>query len=75
MPRDLPLFGAGPAGLAYANGGGPSGGHAVNIVRSISEIGGSVSILAKTIPGKEEFHETYPTIIPDDRSALILTCG
>lgn len=55
-PKRIAVVGAGPAGLAYATIAAERG-HAVTLFDAASEIGGQF-ILAKQIPGKEEFHET-----------------
>ncbi len=54
--KNIAVVGAGPAGLAYATVAAERG-HAVTLFEASSEIGGQFN-LAKTIPGKEEFHET-----------------
>ena len=54
--KRIAVVGAGPAGLAYATVAAQRG-HAVTLFEASSEIGGQFN-LAKTIPGKEEFHET-----------------
>lgn len=54
--KKIAVVGAGPAGLAAATELGCRG-HQVTLFDQSSEIGGQFN-LAKTIPGKEEFHET-----------------
>ncbi|QTD57924.1 NADPH-dependent 2,4-dienoyl-CoA reductase [Parasphingorhabdus cellanae] len=54
--KKIAVVGGGPAGLAYATVAAERG-HAVTLFEASSEIGGQFN-LAKTIPGKEEFHET-----------------
>ncbi|WP_422342912.1 FAD-dependent oxidoreductase [Parasphingorhabdus sp.] len=55
-PKKIAVVGGGPAGLAYATVSAERG-HKVTLFEASSEIGGQFN-LAKTIPGKEEFHET-----------------
>ncbi|MEN2976654.1 NADPH-dependent 2,4-dienoyl-CoA reductase [Tistrella sp. BH-R2-4] len=55
-PKRLAVVGAGPAGLAFATTAAERG-HEVVLFEAAGEIGGQFN-LAKTIPGKEEFHET-----------------
>ena len=55
-PKRIAVVGAGPAGLAYATTAAERG-HQVTLFDAAEEIGGQFN-LAKTIPGKEEFHET-----------------
>lgn len=55
-PKKLGVVGAGPAGLAFAINAAQNG-HDVTLYDAASEIGGQFN-MAKTIPGKEEFHET-----------------
>ncbi len=55
-PKHIAVVGAGPAGLAYSCVASERG-HKVTLFEAGSEIGGQFN-LAKTIPGKEEFHET-----------------
>lgn len=55
-PKRIAVVGAGPAGLACATIAAERG-HRVTLFDAASEIGGQFN-LAKTIPGKEEFHET-----------------
>jgi 2,4-dienoyl-CoA reductase (NADPH2) len=55
-PKKIAVVGGGPAGLAYATVAAERG-HKVTLFEASSEIGGQFN-LAKTIPGKEEFHET-----------------
>ena len=54
--KRIAVVGAGPAGLACATVAAQRG-HAVVLFDAAAEIGGQFN-LAKTIPGKEEFHET-----------------
>lgn len=54
-PKNLAVVGAGPAGLAFAINAAERG-HKVTLFDSGSLIGGQLNI-AKTIPGKPEFHE------------------
>ncbi len=54
--KRVAVVGAGPAGLAAATTLAERG-HAVTIFEAADAIGGQFN-LAKTIPGKEEFHET-----------------
>jgi len=56
LKQKIAVVGAGPAGLACATTAA-SRGFDVTLYESASEIGGQFN-LAKTIPGKEEFHET-----------------
>lgn len=55
-PRHIVIVGAGPAGLAAAVTAAKRG-HRVTLYEAEGTIGGQFNI-AKTIPGKEEFHET-----------------
>ncbi|WP_282008433.1 NADPH-dependent 2,4-dienoyl-CoA reductase [Brevundimonas aveniformis] len=55
-PKSVAVVGAGPAGLAFATTAAERG-HTVTLFEADGEIGGQFNI-AKTIPGKEEFHET-----------------
>ena len=55
-PRRIAVVGAGPAGLACATVAAERG-HQVTLMDASPRIGGQFN-LAKTIPGKEEFHET-----------------
>ncbi len=55
-PKRIAVVGAGPAGLACATIAAERG-HRVTLFDAANEIGGQFN-LAKTIPGKEEFHET-----------------
>ncbi|WP_344760285.1 NADPH-dependent 2,4-dienoyl-CoA reductase [Luteimonas lutimaris] len=55
-PKRIAVVGAGPAGLACATIAAGRG-HRVTLFDAADEIGGQFN-LAKTIPGKEEFHET-----------------
>jgi len=54
--KKLAIVGAGPAGLSAAVTAAQRG-HKVTLFDQAKEIGGQFNI-AKTIPGKEEFHET-----------------
>jgi len=56
QPKRIAVVGAGPAGLAYATTAAERG-HNVTLFDGAPEIGGQFN-LAKSIPGKEEFHET-----------------
>lgn len=55
-PKRIAVVGAGPAGLACATVAAERG-HRVVLFDAAADIGGQFN-LAKTIPGKEEFHET-----------------
>ena len=55
-PKKIVVVGAGPAGLSFATAAAQRG-HRITLIDAASEIGGQFN-LAKTIPGKEEFHET-----------------
>lgn len=55
-PKSIAVVGAGPAGLSFAIYAA-SRGHHITIYESENQIGGQFNV-AKTIPGKEEFHET-----------------
>jgi len=55
-PKSIAVVGAGPAGLSFAIYAA-SRGHQITIYESENQIGGQFNV-AKTIPGKEEFHET-----------------
>lgn len=55
-PKRIAVVGAGPAGLAAATVAAERG-HHVDLFEAGSQIGGQFN-MAKTIPGKEEFHET-----------------
>merc|ERR1711965_285638 len=55
-PKRLAVVGAGPAGLAFATTAAERG-HQVTLFEADDQIGGQFN-LAKTTPGKEEFHET-----------------
>jgi 2,4-dienoyl-CoA reductase (NADPH2) len=55
-PKLIAVVGAGPAGLACATVAAERG-HRVVLFDANTQIGGQFN-LAKTIPGKEEFHET-----------------
>ena len=54
--KKIAVVGAGPAGLAAATTAAHRG-HAVTLFDQADEIGGQFN-MAKSIPGKEEFHET-----------------
>ena len=54
--KKIAVVGAGPAGLAASTVAAERG-HEVHLFDAASEIGGQFN-MAKTIPGKEEFHET-----------------
>lgn len=54
--KKLAVVGSGPAGMEFATTAARRG-HDVTLFDSASEIGGQFN-LAKTIPGKEEFHQT-----------------
>jgi len=54
--KKIAVVGAGPAGLAAATVAAERG-YSVDLFESAAEIGGQFN-MAKTIPGKEEFHET-----------------
>ena len=54
--KKVAVIGAGPAGMAAATVAAERG-HDVSLFDAANEIGGQFNI-AKTIPGKEEFHET-----------------
>ncbi|HEX4896657.1 MAG TPA: NADPH-dependent 2,4-dienoyl-CoA reductase [Solimonas sp.] len=54
--KRIAVIGAGPAGLAASTVLAERG-HSVDLYDAASEIGGQFN-MAKTIPGKEEFHET-----------------
>jgi len=56
IAKRLAVVGAGPAGLSFATTAAERG-HDVTLLDAAPEIGGQFNI-AKTIPGKEEFHET-----------------
>ncbi|MCB9591996.1 MAG: NADPH-dependent 2,4-dienoyl-CoA reductase [Sandaracinaceae bacterium] len=63
-PRRVAVVGAGPAGLAAATVAGERG-HSVTLFDALDRIGGQL-LLARTIPGKEEFDETlayYATLL------------
>jgi 2,4-dienoyl-CoA reductase (NADPH2) len=54
--KKIAVVGAGPAGLSAATVAAGRG-HQVTLFEASSEIGGQFN-MAKTVPGKEEFHET-----------------
>jgi 2,4-dienoyl-CoA reductase (NADPH2) len=56
LAKRIAVVGAGPAGLSFATTAADRG-HDVTLFDAAAEIGGQFNI-AKTIPGKEEFHET-----------------
>lgn len=55
-PKNLAVVGAGPAGMAFSLYAAQRG-HKVHLFESSNVIGGQFN-LAKTIPGKEDFHQT-----------------
>jgi 2,4-dienoyl-CoA reductase (NADPH2) len=55
-PKRLAVVGAGPAGLAFAVTAAQRG-HQVTLFEAAAQIGGQFN-LAKTIPGKHDFHHT-----------------
>lgn len=55
-PRKMAVVGAGPAGLAFATVAARRG-HQVDLYEADSQIGGQF-LMARRIPGKEEFDET-----------------
>lgn len=55
-PQHIAVIGAGPAGMAFAHTAAQRG-HCVTLIDQQPQIGGQLNI-AKTIPGKPEFHET-----------------
>jgi 2,4-dienoyl-CoA reductase (NADPH2) len=55
-PKKIAVVGAGPAGMSYATIAAERG-HHVTLFEASDSIGGQFN-LAKSIPGKEEFHET-----------------
>ncbi len=56
QPRKIAVVGAGPAGLAFATTAAERG-HQVDLYEADSQIGGQF-LMARRIPGKEEFEET-----------------
>lgn len=54
--KRIAVVGAGPAGLAFSTTAAERG-HEVHLYEGADEIGGQFN-MAKSIPGKEEFHET-----------------
>lgn len=56
QPKNIAVIGAGPAGIAFAETAAKRG-HRVTLFDRQDSIGGQLNI-AKTIPGKPEFHET-----------------
>jgi 2,4-dienoyl-CoA reductase (NADPH2) len=56
QPKNLAVVGAGPAGMAFSLYAAQRG-HKVHLFESSNVIGGQFN-LAKTIPGKEDFHQT-----------------
>ncbi len=54
--KKVAVIGAGPAGLSFATTAAKKG-HHVTLFEASDQIGGQFN-MAKTIPGKEEFHET-----------------
>lgn len=59
---NIGVVGAGPAGCAFSIAAAQMG-HKVTLYDESEKIGGQFN-MAKRVPGKEEFHETYVNIFP-----------
>ncbi|MBS8229220.1 NADPH-dependent 2,4-dienoyl-CoA reductase, partial [Vannielia litorea] len=73
-PKNIAVVGAGPAGLAAALTADERG-HAVTLFDKAPELGGQLN-MAKTIPGKEEFHglvDWYQTTVARSNITLRLS--